>query len=93
MANRLDALSVRETNGKAYFTRLGVAFENKNGDGWNLLLDAIPAPVDGQFKIMLKPPQDKTGGPGDDRRGSSSSGGGRQSHSPDDDGIPFLPCR
>ena len=89
MANRLDALSVRETNGKAYFTRLGVAFENKNGDGWNLLLDAIPAPVDGQFKIMLKPPQDKTGGPGDDRRAGNEPTRTRQVREDDDSGIPF----
>jgi hypothetical protein len=58
MANRLDALSVRESNGKSYFTRLGVAFESKDGTGWNLLLDAMPAPVEGQFKILLRLPQD-----------------------------------
>lgn len=71
MANRLDALTVREVNGKSYFTRLGVAFENKNGDGWNVLLDAMPAPVDGQFKIMLKPPQERDGGQQQNRGGGS----------------------
>lgn len=84
--NRLDALAVREVNGKSYFTKLGVAFQNKNGDGWNLLLDAMPAPVDGQFKIMLKPPMQKDG---------ESSGGfqPRGNNPPDrsgiDDDIPF----
>jgi hypothetical protein len=79
--NRLDALAVREVNGKSYFTKLGVAFQNKNGDGWNLLLDAMPAPVDGQFKIMLKPPMQKDG---------QSSGGFHPRNTPgDDNDIPW----
>lgn len=71
MADRLDALSVRESNGKSYFTRIGVAFANKDGKGWSVLLDAIPAPVDGQFKIMLREPLPKDG-----NRGGGNSGGG-----------------
>lgn len=58
--NRLDALTVRESNGKSYWTRVGVAFQSKDGDGWNVLLDAMPAPTDGQFKIMLRPPKQDT---------------------------------
>jgi hypothetical protein len=57
MTQRLDALCVRESNGKRYWTRLGVAFASKDGHGFNLLLDAMPAPTDGQFKIVLRPPQ------------------------------------
>lgn len=76
---RLDAISVRESNGKSYFKNIGVAFENKAGDGWNVLLDAMPAPTDGQFKFMLKPPQQR-----DDQRGGA---GGRSE--PGDDSIPF----
>lgn len=79
--NRLDALSVREVNGKSYFTKLGVAFQNKNGDGWNLLLDAMPAPVDGQFKIMLKPPMQKDG--------QASGGFAPRGASSDDNDIPW----
>lgn len=65
---RLDALAVRESNGKSYFTKIGVAFPNKDGRGWSVLLDAIPAPVDGQFKIMLREPLPK-----DDRRQSADN--------------------
>ena len=68
MTNRLDALSVRETDGKSYFTRIGVAFENKDGKGWSVLLDAMPASNDGQFKIMLREPLPK-----DDRARSGSN--------------------
>jgi hypothetical protein len=57
---RLDALSARESNGKTYWTRVGVAFQSKDGTGWNVLLDAMPASQDGQYKITLMPPKEKT---------------------------------
>ena len=56
MSERLDALTVRESNGKSYFTKIGVAFAAKTGGGWSVLLDAMPAPTDGQFKILLREP-------------------------------------
>lgn len=62
MSERLDALSVRESNGKSYFTKIGVAFPAKNGGGgYSLLLDAMPAPTDGQFKILLMVPKPRDG--------------------------------
>ncbi len=59
---RLEALSVRESNGKSYFTRIGVAFPAKEGAGFTVLLDAMPASADGQYKILLReplPPRDQ----------------------------------
>jgi hypothetical protein len=66
MSQRLDALSVRSYKDgsgqeKASFTRVGVAFPLKNGEGYQVVLDAMPAPQDGQFKILLKPPQERGG--------------------------------
>lgn len=87
MANRLDALSVRETDGKSYFTRIGVAFENKDGKGWSVLLDAMPASNDGQFKIMLREPL-----PRDDRERSATNDRQQASKAARDDlddEIPF----
>ena len=96
MANRLDALSVRETDGKSYFTRIGVAFENKDGKGWSVLLDAMPASNDGQFKIMLREPlpkDDRARTADSDRqqaRASSGNSGGWAKGGDDlDDSIPF----
>lgn len=60
---RLDALTVRESNGKSYWTRIGVAF--MEGDSGTVLLDAMPAPTEGQFKIVLRKPTPK------DARGGS----------------------
>jgi hypothetical protein len=89
MSDRLDALLVRESNGKSYFTKIGVAFANKDGKGWSVLLEAMPAPVEGQYKIMLREPLPK-----DDRERSAR--GDRQqaqqranSYADDDTGIPF----
>ena len=56
MTERLDAMTVRESNGQSYWTKIGVAFPAKQGGGWSVLLDAMPAPVEGQFKIILREP-------------------------------------
>lgn len=56
MAERLDALTVRESNGKSYWTKIGVAWPNKNGPGYIVRLDAMPAPTEGQFAIHLREP-------------------------------------
>lgn len=80
MADRLDALAVRENNGKSYFTKIGVAFANKDGKGWTVLLDAIPAPNDGQFKVMLREPLPKDG-----QAGGQQSRGPNNSFATDDD--------
>ena len=61
MTERLDALTVRESNGKAFWTRIGVAFPAKQGNGWSIMLDAMPAPTEGQFKILLREPQPRDG--------------------------------
>jgi hypothetical protein len=60
MSERFDALAVRESNGKSYFTKIGAAFPNRNG-GYSVVLDAIPAPNEGQFKILLVVPKPREG--------------------------------
>lgn len=59
MADRLDALTVRETDGKSYWTRIGVAFPNREGAGYMVKLDAMPASKDGQYIIHLREPREK----------------------------------
>ena len=63
MTERLDALTVRESNGKSYFTKIGAAFPNRDGKGFTVLLDAVPASNEGQYKIMLREPLPKDGQP------------------------------
>lgn len=75
MSERMDVVAWKESqNGKAYAVRCGSAVRSKKGDGWNLYLDAMPAPVDGQYRLSIVPPREQR-----------QSGGGR-----DDGGdIPF----
>ncbi len=84
---RLDAMSVRERDGKSYWSRVGVAFPAKQGPGWTLYLDSVPAPVDGQYKIMLMEPKPRDAV---SREGAGSVGGGSP-FPPDDREIPFAP--
>jgi hypothetical protein len=87
MADRLDAMVARENNGKTYWTKLGVAWPSKNGEGYTVVLDAMPAPVDGQFKISLFPPKPRDNAPSGGR-GSSNAGSPNTGYA-DRDEIPF----
>lgn len=83
MANRLDALQAREYDAggtkKTAFTKIGAAFEMKGG-GWSVVLDAMPAPVDGQFKVLLMKPKPK-----EDKPAQQSASAGGFSRDLDDD--------
>ena len=50
MAERLDAMVVREKDGKSYWTKVGAAFPSRNG-GWLVRLDALP--VNGELHLMV----------------------------------------
>lgn len=68
MSDRFDALSVREYTAsdgetKTSWTRIGVAFKARQGDGYTVLLDAMPAPSDGQYKILLREPKPRDNAP------------------------------
>jgi hypothetical protein len=92
MATRYDAVSARtykDNNGqdRTSFTKVGVAFPMKDKDGFNIHLEAIPAPQDGVYRIMLMPPK-----PRDDARETPSrapaGGAGRMAADMEDE-IPF----
>lgn len=63
MADRYDLLTVREyeRNGekKTSFTKIGVMFPNRNGDGFTISLDALPIPTSDGCRILAKPPQER----------------------------------
>ena len=97
MTTRYDAVAVRrykdrDGNEKSQFTTIGTAWPMKDKDGFTVRLNAIPAPADGEFVILLMPPRQK-----DDNRSSGQSradeSSGRQANfSRDlDDDIPFAP--
>ena len=42
-----------------FWLPIGAAFAHQNGDGFNVILQALPIPNgDGQCKIVLRPPKD-----------------------------------
>lgn len=60
MADRMDVVSFKQTaTGKTFAIRLGSAVEGKKPGTWNLYLDAIPAPVEGQYKLSIVPPREQ----------------------------------
>lgn len=84
MSDRFDVVTFKETQGgKTFAVRLGSAVKSKKGDGWNLYLDAMPAPIDGQFRLSVVPPREQ---------GQQSGGSRPRGATPDDgDSIPFAP--
>lgn len=72
--SRMDVIAFRKgANDKTYAVRLGSAVPKKQGDGYTLYLDAIPAPTEGQWVMSVVPPRQQQ-----ERRGQS-----------DDSGVPF----
>ena len=70
MAQRYDLMVPRSGNdGKTYWTKVGVAFANKAGNGFNLSFEALPLPSKndrGEYEtrvIMMEPkPRPQQGG-------------------------------
>jgi len=45
-----------------FWLPIGAAFKHQSGDGFNVILQALPIPNgDGQCKIVLRPPKDGDG--------------------------------
>jgi hypothetical protein len=91
MTDRYDALTVREDkDGKAWFTKIGAMFANRNGEGFTLMLDAVPASTEGQYKIILAVPKAREDRVPDGSRGAPSRGGFKSRPDNLDDQIPFI---
>ena len=101
MAQRLDALlarkyTTRDGDEKTAFTKVGAAFPTRTGDGYSVVLDAMPAPdrESGQYRILLMPPMERD--TRDDTRPRpdrddprTGTGGGSRYDDLDQDDIPF----
>lgn len=79
MTDRYEAVAVRkyESNGeeKTAFTNIGVAFKMKERDGFSLRLHCLPAPIDGEYSILLFPPKPREEGAGFTREPERRTGG------------------
>lgn len=49
-------------DGKTHWTRVGTMFESKNGDGFNMVFDALPLPdKEGRVAVIVRPPRPRDG--------------------------------
>lgn len=96
MATKYDVLTVREYTTatgekKSSWTRVGVMFQARNGDGFSIMLDALP--IDG--KLVCRVPRDSGDrAPRQARKEPAASSGGGYSDADygereDGDGVPF----
>lgn len=82
-----DVLTAREYTDrggdkKTTFTKIGVAFDNKNGDGFTVNLNALPlADKDGEVRLICKKSKPRDGAMQDGLKAASEV--------PFDDTIPF----
>ena len=88
MIQRYDVMYAKDSNGKTFWNKCGVAFLSKNGSGYNLLLDAIPAPQEGSYKLFLFEPKDNSSKDSSPPNSSSRPTAKLDTASLDDD-IPF----
>lgn len=58
VAPKLIAYHVADRGEKGFWTRIGAAWDHKDGEGYTLALDLVP--VDGG-RIVLRPPRDENG--------------------------------
>ena len=73
MATYYEVISIREYadkntgEAKKQSTRVGVAFPFREKEGFSIQLDAIPAPQEGAYRLLVVPPRPK-----DDNKPSQS---------------------
>lgn len=94
MADRYDLVTPRNaSNGKTYFTKIGVMWPMKGKDGFSITLEALPLPSmndkgEIETRILAMEPYKKDG---EQQQNQGGAPGGGSSNL--DDEIPFAPMR
>lgn len=58
--SRMDAMTPRKRGDKTFWVRVGSAWPNKNGPGYQIVLDALPLPdAEGRCVINLFEPKQR----------------------------------
>jgi len=59
MTTRYNLTAPRKRNDKTFWVPIGSAFPTKNGDGFQLVFDALPLPdADGRVMVLMSPPRE-----------------------------------
>lgn len=89
MADRYDLLTARKgRDGRSFFTKVGVMFANRNGDGFSLSFEALPIPTlndEGvlETRVLAMVPRDN------DRAAPAPRGRAPVADLDDDASVPF----
>lgn len=90
MSQRYDVSCPRKKGDKTFWTRIGSAWQAKDGDGFNVELDALPlTDAEGRCSFIIRPAKDLR-----EASGTGSRPAPARSHSADPldgDLIPFAP--
>ena len=49
---------VPQSDGDTRLSKIGVAWKHREGEGYNIILDAQPIPHNGQIELVAFPPKD-----------------------------------
>lgn len=95
MIERMDVCTPRKgKDGKTRWLKIGAAFPAKQGNGWNIILDALPLPdAEGRCAISLFEPREREDRPAFDNTQAGGAGAYRSASrgapADLDDSIPF----
>jgi hypothetical protein len=62
MSERYDLLTAREKDGKSYFTKIGVMFPNRSGEGFTCFFEALPIAGPDGCKVIVKKAEPRENG-------------------------------
>lgn len=90
MVTRYDLLTSRPDNtGKNRYTKIGVMFPRKEGEGFSIKLEALPLPNEkGEVWISAFVPRENDGQA--PRQDTPSNGGGKPGGYGEIDDVPFM---
>jgi hypothetical protein len=62
MMERYALLTAREKDGRSFFTKVGVMFPNRSGEGFTMYFEALPIPGPDGVKVIVKKAEPKPTG-------------------------------
>lgn len=90
MTTRYNLTSPRKRGDKTYWQAVGSAFPSKNGEGFQLIFDALPLPdADGRVMVLMSPPREDNRDSGMSSRAQASDRAQRPAHDDLGDEVPF----
>lgn len=56
---RMDVSTpIKGSDGRTFWRKVGAAFPNRNGPGYNVKLELMPLPAEGAITLIIRPPDE-----------------------------------